>query len=204
MRSVTFQNNGPIVTTTMVSTTKLDRSCTDVVCLVLYLILVVACVTVAVGGIQKNEFHNKPFDIDHNPCYGKYRYLYIPSLYSQASVCVSFCPASAGVALDCQPNSAFPMCPFSISGLIRNEMHKVCHVMGLKAPKQNPMKTALNLILNFKDTIIEAGIYAMCISLILLVLVNLSPELFGCIILVLFELILIALSLVCLYRYFAR
>lgn len=118
VRSVTVANNG-LVTSTTVQSTHFDRSCTDVICLVLYLILVAACAFVVLGGVDRNPYHNKPYDVDHQPCFGRHRYLYIPSL-GQGSVCVSFCPGSAGIPLDCRVNNAFPVCPLSVSGLIRN------------------------------------------------------------------------------------
>ena len=118
VRSVTVTPT-PTLLTSSVQTKSFDRSCTDIVCFVVYLVLIGACSLAATGYVQRNPFHNKPYDVDHQPCYGRYRYLYIPSP-NAGSVCVSFCPQNAGIPLDCQVNSVFQICPMSVGGLIRN------------------------------------------------------------------------------------
>ena len=92
--------------------TQMTRSCTDLLCLVIYGLLIIsttgAYFLTQYDGVENHAF---PRDFDHNPCLTPYSYLYIPTSDPQNSVCVSLCPFDSGVRLDCQTNSLFSICP---------------------------------------------------------------------------------------------
>lgn len=72
----------------------------------------------------------------------------------------------------------------------------------MKAPKQNPLKTFWNIIIKFRDIIIQGAVYVGVVSFVLVVLCLLGPEVFGCFIMFLFEIVLVGLAMVCVYRYY--
>ena len=97
------------------SSTQLNRSCTDILCLALYGFLVLTCVAVCVS--TKSDAvagHSFPRDFEHNLCLPPFKYLYSPTSDPLNSVCVNLCPLDPGVPLGCQQNSLYPICPASI------------------------------------------------------------------------------------------
>ena len=103
------------------SSTQLQRSCTDILCLALYGFLVLTCLGVCIS--TKSDAiigHNFPRDFDHNLCLPPYKYLYTPTSDPLNSVCVNLCPLDAGIQLECQQNSLYGVCPLSVEGLIRD------------------------------------------------------------------------------------
>lgn len=132
---------------TVVDNGKLDRKCTDVACLSIYLLCLASLVGVYFGLKSRYlPFHTKPLDVDLTHCVAPYNYLYIPSMISKATVCVSICPMDPGVKLPCLPNSAFSVCPYSVAGLVRNEIYSICYVLGAKFPMTGRLRTYYNLI----------------------------------------------------------
>lgn len=103
------------------SSTMMVRTCTDLICLAIYAILVAICFgtyyATQSGAVLE---HNLPRDFDHNPCIPPYNYLYIPTIDPINSICVSICPLDPGIYLECQPNSLFSTCPMSVENLIRD------------------------------------------------------------------------------------
>lgn len=158
------------------SNTQLVRSCTDILCLALYLFLVLTCV--AVYASTKSDAivgHNFPRDFDHNPCLPPFKYLYTPTPDPLNSVCVNLCPMDSGIPLDCQHNSIYTVCPSSVEGLIRDEQFHLCYLVGNEISKPKQPRVILNLILEHSPLIVKAVLYVGLFALIVLLLTLAAP-----------------------------
>lgn len=131
---------------TTVREKELERSCTDINCLLLTLLIIISAFLFSVWySPQSNPLHNHPLDITHKSCKHPYKYLYMPFPNSDQSVCVTSCPRNSGYFLKCQTNSYFPKCPYSSSGLVVDEARGICHVIGSRVKTGSYIKTSLNL-----------------------------------------------------------
>lgn len=185
------------------SSTQLNRSCTDILCLALYGFLVLTCV--AICSTTKSDTipgQNFPRDFDHNLCAPPFRYLYTPTSDQLNSVCVNLCPLDAGIPLECQQNSLYSTCPVSIEGLVRDEQFHLCYLVGNEISQPRQPRAFLNLILEHSQLIIKTATYVLIFSLVLLLLTLAVPELMAYATIMLLEILLLALSVLCFYRYF--
>lgn len=100
-----------------------SRSCTDVICALLFIAYMVTMIVFSIMGYVKGNIENvgQPFDSQGNPCgeaaAANYPYVYFtqPSVsgYADHSVCVASCPrsdSSANFTLECFPNRNVPDC----------------------------------------------------------------------------------------------
>lgn len=99
---------------------KKNRQCTDVVCAVLLLTVILGGIGCGVYGLNKGDLGKlfQPFDSEGNAC-GKGPSSDYPLLFFAGShdkdfikktICVKTCPKSDSDALDCYPNSRYPNC----------------------------------------------------------------------------------------------
>ena len=188
--------------TTSVSEAKPNRKCTDCGCLVAYLLVALGITGICLWyGPLSYSFHGVPLDTSHQLCKPPYTYLYIPAATSSASVCVSSCPRRAGLLLGCRPNKAFPKCPHSVAGLVRNEVENTCRVIGSKPKSLSYIKVFGKLVLQHQDTILKSSIGAGVLSFIVVVLILLLPQIMSYLCIVLLDVVLIALGGLGLYEY---
>ena len=184
--------------------TELDRSCTDILCLVIYALLLATSIGICVS--TQNEaipMYDRPRDIEHNPCVLPFRYLYTPTTDSYNSVCVTFCPMDPGILLECQPNSLYSTCPVSIEGLIRDEQFHLCYILGAEISKPKLVRSIWTLVIQYRMAIIKSALYAAAFSLALAILTLVAPDIMAYATIMLLEILLLGLSLICFYRYFS-
>lgn len=100
---------------------KAERSCTDIICAIIFVLFLAFCVFLTIYGVSKGNLKNiaQPYDNDKNMCgrgaYESYPYLYFTDMVSTSPaskrVCVRECPSASTFKADCKPNSAVPACP---------------------------------------------------------------------------------------------
>lgn len=102
---------------------KRSRTCTDVICAIIFVCYVIAMIVFAVLGYLKGNIENigQPFDSQGNPCgegaSANFPYVYFtnPSFgdFSDNSICVAHCPkidSPSNFTLECFPNRNVPDC----------------------------------------------------------------------------------------------
>jgi len=95
-----------------------QRSCTDVICLILFLALVLAILVFGIYAWTAGNFKKltTAYDPDGKGCgldYPNYPYIYFASPHADSlwvTVCVSKCPIQTDTVLACQPNSLVKTC----------------------------------------------------------------------------------------------
>ncbi len=147
-----------------------NRRFTDLFCCLSYLLLIGACVGLVLFN-QRNAVQGfeKLRDSDHNTCEKPFVFLYFPTPELDRSVCISNCPSRAGKSLNCNPNSKFPKCPESISGLVSNYELGVCHHPQAQIPLASVGRILNNAIFNSKKAILNTlGIITLIAFLIVI------------------------------------
>lgn len=131
--------------------------------------------------------------------------MYIPTADTTKTVCVSSCPTQPGAIMKCRTNSRFASCPYSVAGHINDQGHHLCYLKGMDTTdlvKPFTMKTTTDaVILGGKEILATAGVVA-AVALILVITTFIFPEVMTYLYLVLFELLLAAISIGFFYRYF--
>jgi choline transporter-like protein 2/4/5 len=112
-------------------TTKKERSCTDIICCILFVLGWIAMITIGVIALQKGNPRAlaQPYDSDNHACgvaagFEDYQYIYFarPSgpLFSRANttVCVRHCPKGNENIIDCIPNSQVLVCRETLNNTV--------------------------------------------------------------------------------------
>lgn len=107
--------------------------------------------------------------------------------------------------MKCRGNSQFATCPHSVAGQVSDQGHHLCYLKGMDTTdlvKPFTMKTLTDAVLiGAKEILVSAGVVAG-VALILVITTFIFPELMTCLYLILFELLLAAISIGFFYRYF--
>lgn len=187
---------------------RFERGITDCCCCILYILLCVAVVTLAVvyrgGSVAGFE---KPFDFDHQPCMAPFNLLYIGGPDNTHTVCVQTCPAQSGKPMPCRTNSKFPSCPRSGTGLTVNSGHHICAPRGVDTSHYASAlsaKSAISAVTAGYREILVAATLTAALALILVITTFIFPELMTCLYLLIFELLLAAISACFFLRYFTN
>lgn len=97
------------------------RRFTDCSCCFMYLLILSICIGYVIFNIGDSvEGFERPFDVDHRPCTDPFKYIYIPTMDIERTVCVTECPPEPGIQLSCRTNTYFRTCPSSAAGLVKN------------------------------------------------------------------------------------
>lgn len=183
-----------------------ERGITDFCCCALYIVFCVGVLALfLVFRGRTVSAYERPFDYDHQPCLGDYPYLYISPSDHTKTACVDSCPREAGRLMRCRTNSRFAVCPHSSGGEIADNAHHLCYSRGLDVgalAHPSGLRTSSDAIMGGGREVLASAAVVAVMALALVLTTFVFPELMTCLYLILFELLLAAISVGFFYRFF--